>query len=148
MTFYRLRNNVMTALEDILKTMDTVQTVTRRFAEFTGPSMSAQFPYLMLTKPKEVYPPRAISSLPPKRTFKIDITIYLAFGLDQQGVPDDQLNDILDELDWVLRPPPGSPTLTLGGLVDYCYISGDVICVPGDLDGIGMIVVPIEIIVP
>ena len=142
------RNQIMNALKAILSDMSSIATVTRRFSEFNSISGSAQMPYLMLSKPKEMYPVRAITGLPPKRTFMVDITIYISAGQDQSSVPDEKVCDILDDLDLALKPPVGQEALTLGGLVDHCYINGEVICVPGDLDGIGLIMVPIEIVIP
>ncbi len=143
------RNQIMDALMEVLEdNMPSIVEFTRRFKDLPSIATSAQMPYLMLTKPREQYPARAITQLPAKRTFRADITIALSAGTDQNGEPDRALCDILDQLDLALRPPVGSETLTLGGLVDHCYIEGDIICVPGDLDGIGMIQIPIVILVP
>ncbi len=141
------RNQIMDAVKTRLENMDTVKSVSRRYKEFSQIPVT-EMPYVMLTKPREMYPSRAISSLPPIRNYKLDITILLSDGIDPNNTPDELLCDILDDMDLVLKPPVGSQTQTLGGLVDHCYIEGEIICVPGDLDGIGMIQVPLIIVVP
>lgn len=144
------RNQIMDALKDLLEDemSGTIKTFTRRYKEFTSTSMSAEMPILMICKPKESYPQRKITSLPPIRTWMVEIIINISTGQAQNSIPDEMVCDILDLLDSALRPPTGSEVLTLGGLVDHCYIMGDIICVPGDLDGIGMIHVPLEIVLP
>lgn len=61
-----------------------------------------------------------------------------------------QLNNIMDALHGVLMPTAGpmlmSGKQTLGGLVQSCRISGNVDRTPGDIDGEGMLMVPIEIL--
>lgn len=62
------------------------------------------------------------------------------------------LNTILDELDAALDPAAADAFArgrqTLGGLVSHCFIDGDVVKDSGDLDGVGLLVVPIRILVP
>ncbi len=143
------RTQIMNALLAQLQSMGAIATFTRRFSEFTGLSPSAQMPYLMLTRPREMYPQRPAIGLPAKRTFKCMVDIYLAVvGQDPNTIPDDAVCTIMDQLDIALKPPTGKEVQTLGGIVDHCYIVGEVIEVPGDLDGIGMIRVEIEIVVP
>lgn len=142
-----LRNEVMDNLSTVLKTMPSIKTVSRRYKDYSSVSVSLM-PYLILMKPREQYPPRAISALPAKRTFKAELVIYISAGSDQTTIPDETVCDLMDELDTIFRPPIGSQTLTLSGLVDFCYIDGEVLCVPGDLDGIGLMHVPLTIVVP
>lgn len=69
-----------------------------------------------------------------------------------------ELNTILDELDAALDPSGadqfsrGRQTLAAQNngvpLVQHCFIDGEVIKDPGDLDGAGLLVVPIRILVP
>lgn len=52
-----------------------------------------------------------------------------------------------------LEPLPADPGFpdrrnTLGGLVYHCFITGRIFKDPGDLDGQGMIVIPIKVLVP
>ncbi len=143
------RNDIMDALLSLLESnMPSIVTFTRKYKEFSNTSLSSEMPYLMLCKPREQYPARPIKSLPAKRSFTTEIIINISAGIDQNSIPDETVCDIMDELDLALRPTQGNQTQTLGGLVDHCYIEGDVICVPGDLDGLGMIHVPVTIMLP
>lgn len=144
------RKAIANALLDQLKKIDGIAVFTRRFRTFDRVSNSAEMPYLILCTPKENYPQRAISALPAKRTFQSEIIVWFNAGQNQDAdyYPDDFINDFLDSLDEVLAPIPPRDTQTLGGLVDHCYIKGDITRVPGDLDGVGMIHIPIEIVAP
>ena len=142
------RNQIMNALLALFDDMKTVTTVSRRFKDMTQTSQSALMPYLALTRPKEIYPPRASIQLPPKRTWTCFAEIFLSVGQNQSVIPDEAVCNIMDEIDAVIKPPVGKQVQTLGGLVDHCYIEGEVIEVPGDLDGIGFIRIPIKIVVP
>ena len=143
------RNQIMDALlAQFEDNMTTVKFFERKFQEFSQTPMSGDMPILMLCKTKENYPPRAIKSEPPKRTFTVEAIIYISAGQDQNATPDETVCDIMDDVDLALRPVGVNKTQTLGGLVSHCYIEGDVICVPGDLDGLGMIHVPLTIVLP
>jgi hypothetical protein len=143
------RNQIMDALLTQLEdNMPLVKTFTRRFSEYSSLSQSAQLPYLILTRARENYPQRAITGLPPKRNLKCEIFIYLSAGQDQSAIPDETVCDIMDQVDTALRPPVGQEALTLGGIIDHCYIMGDVIQVPGDLDGTGLMIIPLEVVIP
>lgn len=86
-----------------------------------------------------------------KRSISPMIFVYVDRGLDTSNgvIPAVQLNDIMDAIDLALAPDNAlTGRCTLGGLVEHCYISGEVPKVPGDLDGEGMAVIPINILVP
>lgn len=141
------RNQIMNAIESLFGGMTTIKNTSRRFQDFAQIGTEL-FPIAMISKPREKYPPRAARGLPATRTFSVQVTIIFSVGQDQTIVPDETVCDIMDEIDQTLAPPIGSQAQTLGGLVDHCYIEGEVICVPGDLDGTGMIDVPLTVVVP
>lgn len=85
----------------------------------------------------------------PKRTLPASIFIYTNAPEGTIGIVEQ--NDILDAIEAALRPTGPETALgrcTLGGLVYSCRINGQVFKDPGDLDGDGMLRIPIEIIVP
>lgn len=86
--------------------------------------------------------------MPSKRTFMAEWYIYHRVGKDPNAVPAKTNNEILDAIEAVLKPAAGQETQTLGGLVHHCWIDGNILKVPGDIDGDGLIVVPIHILVP
>lgn len=147
---FNTREEIFTALFTLLKGIKGVKTCSRRFTTFDNISQSSMMPYLILCTPKETYPQRAISALPAKRTFQSEIIVWFATGQNQDKnyFPDTFINNFMDSLDEILAPIPPRDTQTLGGLVDHCYIKGDITRVPGDLDGLGMIHIPLEIVVP
>lgn len=85
----------------------------------------------------------------PKRTMMVNIFVYTNAN-DPSLVPSDQLNDILDALDaaFAAARDPMTGRATLGGLVHACRIEGTILKDPGDIDGEGMLKVPVKIILP
>ena len=144
------REAVMEALFTLLQTMSVKGmkfNFSRRFYMWDKVAGSAM-PYVILTKSKESYPARVASGLPPKRTMDLEINIYISTGKNQQAIPDQDVEKIMDALDVVMLPAPGSDVLTLGGLVDYCHIEGDAMLIPGDIDGVGHMMIPLKIVLP
>lgn len=59
------------------------------------------------------------------------------------------LNPLVDAVQNVLRATPQTGgKQTLGGVVHDCYIEGDVFFDPGDIDGDGMAIIPVKIVLP
>ena len=77
------------------------------------------------------------------------ITIYINAGQDPNVTPDTLLNNLLDAIDTALAPPPTQPDKqTLGGIVSYARREGEMIRVPGYLDGQGGAFFEIKVLVP
>lgn len=77
------------------------------------------------------------------------ITIYINSGLDPNAIPDTLLNNLLDAVDTALAPPAYQPDQqTLGGIVSYARREGEMIRVPGYLDGQGGAFFEIKVLVP
>lgn len=86
--------------------------------------------------------------LPPTVTMNVDLYVYTAPGMDSGVTPISILNPLLDAIDAALKPgPAANGRQTLGGLVSHCYIDGKVMKDPGDIDGDGIAVIPIKILV-
>ncbi len=84
----------------------------------------------------------------PKRILRPQLFIYTA-AKDETVIGATEINNILDALDEALAPTPSQfGRQTLGGIVHNCRIEGDPFQDPGDLDGDGLIVVPIAIVLP
>jgi len=63
-------------------------------------------------------------------------------------VPSVQINQILDELEAALAPPPGpSFKQTLGGLVEHCWINGEIQTDEGTLGNQAVAIIPIRMLV-
>lgn len=88
------------------------------------------------------------TGLPYKRSFKVKLIIYQDTA-QAPGVAGSQENDrILDAVEAALIPTDGQQRQTLGGIVHHCFVEGNTFKDPGDLDGQGMMVVPITMLVP
>lgn len=86
---------------------------------------------------------------PAKATLDAELWIYTSSNAsDQTDIPAIQMNDILDAIDRALVGHPVTGVETLNGIVAHCWIEGDIIEDPGDLDGDGVVTVPIKILVP
>jgi hypothetical protein len=86
----------------------------------------------------------------PKRSIEAKIFIYID-AQDPQTIGAAAINDILDALDAAFLPAgPDLPAgrNTLGGAAYRCMILGKPLKDPGDLDGDGLLVVPVQITLP
>lgn len=87
------------------------------------------------------------TSMPSIRRWHASWTVYFASDPgNDEDIPTVAMNDIVDALEACLADPFNKQTL--GGLVEHCFIDGEIIKIAGDDDGQGMIVVPITILVP
>jgi hypothetical protein len=86
----------------------------------------------------------------PKRTLEVRLFIY-ANAKDPAAIGSAQLNDIMDALDAAFAPTGADAPLgrnTLGGAVYHCRIDGAPFKDPGDLDGDGLLIVPVKLVLP
>ena len=110
-------------------------------------------PALFLTELKENHVRQELQT-PAVRTIMYHAFIYINDGANTSPLvtPITTLNNILDAIDpitgGVLKPQVMSGKQTLGGLVFDCYIEGEPEKVPGDLDGQGLMTIPIKVILP
>jgi len=85
----------------------------------------------------------------PRLTLNLEIWIYSRAGADPHVAPDSGLNDLVDSVEAALAPDNAMlRTLTLGGLVQHCWLEGEVMFDPGDLDAQAKCVLPVKILVP
>lgn len=85
---------------------------------------------------------------PQKVTLKADIFIYTNAGKDPNVIPATTLNNLVDAVDAALAGSIITGRQTLGGLVSHCWIEGDILIDPGDIDGDGLAVIPVRILIP
>ncbi|HXY57616.1 MAG TPA: hypothetical protein VEH76_03455 [Methylocystis sp.] len=120
-------------------------TVSRRL-KLWGEAPKSQRPALFVTEHRE-QPSYQSEALPIRTTLSVDLFIYIDSS-DQNTVPASALNIILDAIDAALKPGPANNNRqTLGGLVSHCRIEGQVLKDPGDLDGDGLLWVPLKLLV-
>ncbi|HEU5233561.1 MAG TPA: hypothetical protein VFU50_11915 [Terriglobales bacterium] len=77
----------------------------------------------------------------------VDLVIYTQGSGDEQTVPSQELNDLLDAVEAALAPPPNSDgKQTLGGKVSHCRLQGSARIVENVNGAAAMAVVPVEIL--
>lgn len=96
---------------------------------------------------------------PGNRTKKVTLVIYAQTpgggtpggpGFDIPGT--DIFYPLIEAVEAALEPDPSDSfgTVSLGGLVRHCWIEGDGVLIPGDIDpnGQGMATLPVSILIP
>ena len=108
-------------------------------------SQVAEQPAFFLRNVKDEYAHKA--NILAALTLHVELWIYAKVGPDDAAA--ETLNTLMDAVDAALQPDNlAMNTLTLGGLVQHCWIEGDAEYDPGDLDRQAKAVIPIRILVP
>ena len=77
----------------------------------------------------------------------VDLVIYTQGSNDEQTIPSQELNSLLDALEAALAPPPNSDgKQTLGGQVSHCRLQGSARITENVNGAAAMAVVPVEIL--
>jgi len=139
------REVIITALFTLVSGAAPFATASRRLALWSSVASSDK-PALFVTERSENYT-RVSEAVPQMVTINVDITIYTDAGKDQSSVPAITLNSLIDAVDAAIAPNPLTGLQTLGGLVSHCWIEGKVLRDSGDLDGDGVAVVPVRILI-
>lgn len=88
--------------------------------------------------------------IPDTRTERVKVVIYTHAGNDQKVVPATVLNNMLEAVRKLMIATLAGERVpqTLGGKVINAWINGRIPTIPGDIDGQGMAIVPVEILMP
>jgi hypothetical protein len=94
-----------------------------------------------------------VTGMPYKTILQAKWIIYQNLAQDKNALGVVENNLIIQGCYAALAPRPDDPGFldrrnTLGGLVYHCFIQGELFKDPGDLDGQGMMVIPIKVLVP
>jgi hypothetical protein len=122
----------------------------RRFTHWTGVP-KGKFPFLTILRPGERHDPALQAKGLPDLVLKVNLVIYTTAGNDKASIPDQKMNAMLDAIDAAFSASENTiasgEAQTLGGLVEWCRPTGEVLTVDGDTepDGIGMTIIPCEI---
>ena len=141
------REQAIGALFTILATAAEFKTVGRRNRDPEGlaPSLC---PALFLLEHSETYK-RPSPNLAPIRTMHLSAVVYHDVGTDENAIPSAMINNILDQVDILLKPDdPMRNAMTLGGLVSSVVIDGENPRAPGDITGKSLAIVQIKITLP
>ncbi len=151
---YVTREQVMTALFNLLSTSSSYQTASRRLQHWNSMIGSASLPAIFVTQKTENHRKTSDNITPTLRTLQVDVWIYADTGLSQAVAPVTDLNNLIDAIDpragGVLKPDlPQQNRQTLGGLVYDCWIDGELMTWPGDIDGsVCAALIPVKILLP
>ncbi len=140
------REAIYTALFNLVVASASFVTASRRLKLWTDVNAS-QKPAIFIAQRGESYH-QGSEATPQKVTLKADIFIYTNAGKDPNVVPATQINSLVDAVDAALAGSPVTGQQTLGGLVSHCWIEGDIVIDPGDMDGDGVAMIPIRILIP
>jgi hypothetical protein len=141
------REQVMQALFLHLQAIADFKTAGRRLKLWADVPPGDQ-PAMFLVDHHEKSTPQP-RGLPNKLLLRANVFIYFQSGTDQTVTPDTLLNGYLDALDVALAPDNVMDgVFSLGGMVDHCWVEGETLKDPGDLDGQGLIIVPLNILLP
>ncbi len=140
------RESILSALFTLVSNSASFNTASRRLQLWSSVAATDK-PALFLCERGETYA-RASEAVPESVTLNVDIYIYIDAGKDQSTVPATTLNTLIDAIDSALAPNFLTGLQTLGGLVSHCWIEGKVMKDAGDLDGDGIAVIPVRILVP
>jgi hypothetical protein len=124
------------------------KTVSRKFRD---PSQmpAEEFPYFLQTEHRDLMTQHKIG-MPYTRLWKATwIVWFRSDPTDPLDWPTVRMNDYLDALEAALADFTNpDERQTLGDLVDNVVIDGDVIKIPGDEEGLGVLMIPITMLVP
>ena len=88
-----------------------------------------------------------------KREIEVFLFIYIAVNKgDDADIGAKKINDLYDAVASSLQPNVAEKlkggAVTLGGLVARCRIEGEVFRDPGDIDGDGLLIIPVKMLMP
>lgn len=123
------------------------KTFGRRLKLWTAVDASDK-PALFLTNYDEEHD-RSFITGPDKASMKFALVVYDDVS-DPSYIPSQRMNGLLDAVDTVFRNATNKQTelMTLGDIVQHCWIEGEAKVSPGDLDNQSVAVYPIRVLVP
>lgn len=136
--------SVYAALFNLLSGITDLQTMDRRLRNIQD--VDAQdMPAIFQTqgKQKNVYK----GTVPIVQSLEANWILYTN-EQDVTAPPSTRINNLIDEARAVLAPAPGFKTQTLGGLVEYAAISGDIEVFEGVLGDKAVAIIPITLVLP
>jgi hypothetical protein len=140
------REAILTGFFNLVASAAPFASASRRMKLWNGVA-AADRPALFINERGDTYA-RVSEAVPETVTIEADIYIYIDSGHDEDVVPASTLNALIDAVDAALAPNRLTGAQTLGGLVSHCWIEGKILKDAGDLDGDGIAVIPVKILVP
>lgn len=138
------REQVYDALFTLCGTVIDFKTKSRRFRMPANVGIGDMPAMFMIQVLERAQPQR---NLPTIWRLQVDLILMMNVA-DPNVVPASLFNPVVDALCVKLAPVPPSDVQTLGGLVQHCWIEGDVEIYDGSITDQAICVVPIVILVP
>lgn len=142
------RESIFEALATRLATTTGAVTVTRRvklWSEYNPPEK----PAICIATSDNDYQ-RESEAAPAVITLNAKLFVYVYDKNDtSDSVPSTAMNTILDAIDTALRwDNLAMGNCTLGGICSHCWIDGKTLVDPGDIDGDGVAIINVKILIP
>jgi hypothetical protein len=136
------REAIYSALFALISTAAGFATASRKLRHWDDVPLAEQPALFQVQRSEEV---RIQTGQPAKLLMRLDLYIYNA-ATDPGASPAIGLNALLDAVTHALAPQPGQDNQTLGGLVNYCRISGTIQTDEGVLGPQAVAIVPVELL--
>lgn len=138
------REAIYSALFDRLAALDGLTTASRVLAHWddVAPNMQPALYMTVVSQQAE-----QVTGFPSK--YSLDAKVWIYCHRDtSEVVPSAAVNNLLDEMDAALAPPPGPGfKQTLGGLVEHCWVNGEIVTDEGTLGNQSVAIVPVRMLV-
>ncbi|MFK7088682.1 hypothetical protein AAFM71_07680 [Chromobacterium violaceum] len=139
------REAIYSALFERLKAIPGLRTTSRRLRHWSDVDASQQPAMFQAQVRESPIPGDPSRGLPTKWTLSADVYVYARTDGDQ--APGTVLNPLLDAIEAALQPDnPVLRAQTLGGMVEHCWIDGDIETDEGALGDQAVAIVPIRIL--
>lgn len=138
------REQVYAALFSALQTIPGLVTVSRRLKNVQD-VQPEEFPAAFQLQERQSL--KYQGSVPARSTLRASWLFY-AHSADPSVAPSTALNNLVDAACSILSPTSTQQRNTLGGLVEYAAIAGDIEVFEGVLGDRAIAIVPVEIILP
>jgi len=89
-----------------------------------------------------------VTNMPYRQIWRATWLAYQSVGMDKSATPSIENNLITDALMSALLPPPWMPQQTLSGLVHKVTVKGQILKISGDMEGQGLVAIPVTVLVP
>lgn len=140
------REAIYSALYARMQNIAGITTTSRKLRHWSDVGASEQPAIFCVQGNQNAQPGEPVRGVPTKWILSADVYVYVRTDGDQ--VPGTVMNPIIDAIDAIMQPDNVmQKTQTLGGLVERCWIEGDIQTDEGALGDQAVAIVPIRMLV-
>lgn len=136
------RSQITDAIFSRVENLSSFQTKAKRLVMFPRVAPPDR-PAIFVTSPSEVW-----AGKPNLQTRTLEYTIFIYIDA-KDGNGQRAIDGLMGDLEGAFKVAPADDInenlVTLGGLVQWCIISGRVVKIPGDIDGNGLVICPLMV---